>query len=80
MGDEAGQIRPHLQALHDALATADRPATVSTWLDGAAPAILRRLDAERELTHTALDELPTGKPVEHLRSILVAIGALPGPG
>ena len=37
---------------------------------------MRRL-AGKELTHRALDELPAGKTVEHLRSVLVAIGTLP---
>ena len=31
---------------------------------------MRRL-AGKELTHRALDELPAGKTVEHLRSVLV---------
>ena len=37
---------------------------------------MRRL-AGKELTHRALDELPAGKTVEHLRSVLVATGTLP---
>jgi hypothetical protein len=76
--DETGEIRPELQALYQALAAAERPSTVATWLDrSAAPQILRRLDAGQQLTHQVLDELPAGKPVEHLRSVLVAIGTLP---
>ena len=70
------QIRPGLQALYPALAAADRPATVKAWLNKSAPAIVREL-AGKELTHRALDELPAGKTVEHLRSVLVAIGTLP---
>ncbi|GEC10633.1 hypothetical protein SSP24_82880 [Streptomyces spinoverrucosus] len=31
----------------------------------------------RHLTHEALDELPEGKVVEHIRSVLVATPALP---
>jgi hypothetical protein len=78
LGDERGQIRPHLSALYDALAGAERPATVASWLKkSAAPAILRGLHTEDELTHQTLDELPAGKPVEHLRAVLVAIGTLP---
>ena len=51
---------------------------MANWLDrSAAPAILSGLEAGRQLTHQALDELPGGKPVEHLRSVLVAIGTLP---
>jgi hypothetical protein len=77
LGDQASQIRPELQALHQALVTADRPGTVETWLNrSAAPAIVHEL-AGKELTHRALDELPAGKTVEHLRSVLVAIGTLP---
>jgi hypothetical protein len=65
------QIRPELQALYPALAAADRPATIEAWLNkSAAPAIVREL-AGKELTHRALDELPAGKTVEHLRSVLV---------
>jgi len=64
------QIRPELQAPYPALAAADRPATVEAWLNrSAVPAIVRRL-AGKELTHRALDELPAGKTVEHLRSAL----------
>ncbi len=79
LGDERGEIRPQLQALHHALTTTERPGTVAAWLDkSAAPAILRDLQAgTRPLTHATLDELPAGKPVEHLRSVLVAIGTLP---
>jgi hypothetical protein len=77
LGDENCQIRPHLQALHDALAATDRTNTVAAWLDSASAAVLRSLDAGDRLTHAALDELPDSKPVEHLRSVLVAIGSLP---
>jgi hypothetical protein len=77
LGSQTGGIRPDLQALYHALATAERPATVEAWLNkSAAPAILREL-AGKELTHCALDELPEGKPVEHLRAVLVALGTLP---
>jgi hypothetical protein len=77
LADEAGRIRPHLQALHDALAATDRTGTVTAWLDSASASVLHDLDAGERLTHAALDELPDGKPVEHLRSVLVAIGSLP---
>ncbi|SPL88396.1 unnamed protein product [[Actinomadura] parvosata subsp. kistnae] len=78
LGDASGQIRPHLAALYQALAHAERPGTVTAWLDrSAAPAILRELHAEVEITHSTLDALSPGKPVEHLRSVLVAIGTLP---
>jgi hypothetical protein len=63
--------------LHDALAATDRTNTVAAWLDSGSDGVLRDLDAADRLTHAALDELPDGKPVEHLRSVLVAIGSLP---
>ena len=74
-----GRIRPELQALHQTLATVDRPATVLHWLARNAPRmVLADLAAgRRPLTHAALDELPASKPLAHLRSVLVATGALP---
>jgi hypothetical protein len=79
LSDDSGTIRPALQALHDNLADCERPTTVMSWLDkSTAPAILRELgQGRRPLTHAALDELPDGKPVRHLRTILVATGTLP---
>jgi hypothetical protein len=56
------------------LAATDRTNTVAAWLDSASAGVLRGLDAGDQVTHAALDELPDGKPVEHLRSVLVAIG------
>jgi len=79
LGGDDGEIRPQLRALHDALAATPRPDTVAAWLDtSAAPSILRDLEAQkRPLSHQLLDELPAGKTVEHLRSVLVAIATLP---
>ncbi|MBR7836960.1 hypothetical protein KDL01_27025 [Actinospica durhamensis] len=79
LGDHNGQIRPDLQEIYQALATTPRPHTAAGWLaKSAAPRILREIkDGDKPLTHTTLDELPSGKTVEHLRSVLVAIGTLP---
>ena len=79
LADQSGEIRPALHTFYDNLANYERPTTVLRWLDQSrAPAILRELSAgRRPLTHAALDELADGKPVTHLRSILVATGALP---
>jgi hypothetical protein len=79
LADEHGQIRPDLQALHQALTTTSRPGTVTAWLDrSTAPAILRDLrTGNHPLTHQGLDELPDGRPLEHLRAVLVAVGTLP---
>src|SRR6266511_3099177 len=79
LGDEQGQIRPELAALHRSLASADYPDTVLRWLDRpTGPAIVRELAiGARPLSHAALDELSDSKPLEHLRAMLVATGALP---
>ena len=79
LADQSGEIRSALHTFYDNLANYERPTTVLRWLDQSrAPDILRELSAgRRPLTHAALDELADGKPVTHLRSILVATGALP---
>jgi hypothetical protein len=78
LADSAGNVRPELQILHQTLATTDRPAAVLAWLSSGTPqAMLTELAAGlRPLTHAALDELPASKPLTHLRSVLVATGAL----
>jgi hypothetical protein len=78
--DNDGTIRPQRLDLYRALIATDRPDTVAAWLDrGGAPGILRQLDEAgfAALSHEALDHLAAGKPVAHLRSVLVAIGVLP---
>ncbi|MFD7163720.1 site-specific integrase [Streptomyces violascens] len=72
-------IPPKLQALHDALAGTERAATGLRWLSGGiVSTVLSDLGSgRRPLTHEALDELPEGKVVEHIRSVLVATGVLP---
>ncbi len=76
--DGTGAIHPRLQALHDNLTGHDRPDTVLDWLNkNTAAALLRQLAAgDRALTHAALDELPDSKTTRHLRTVLVATGAL----
>ncbi|MDT5054959.1 MAG: hypothetical protein QOF66_3325 [Mycobacterium sp.] len=77
--DRTGEIHPKLRNLHDNLTTHDRPGTVLAWLSkDTASRIVRELaSGERPLSHAALDELPDTKPLRHLRSVLVATGALP---
>ncbi|HZK35967.1 MAG TPA: hypothetical protein VFC57_03285 [Aeromicrobium sp.] len=79
LGDNAGQIRPQLQVLHDNLANHDRPETVLAWLNNHRTSqILGELAAgQRALTHGGLDELPDAKGLRHLRAVLVATGVLP---
>ncbi|MFF1345956.1 hypothetical protein ACFVZJ_08140 [Streptomyces sp. NPDC058322] len=75
----SGSISSKLQALHHALAGTERAGTALRWLSGGiVSTVLSDLGSgRRPLTHEALDELPEGKVVEHIRSVLVATGALP---
>ena len=74
-----GAIRPELVALFENLAAVDRPATVLGWLARSdAVAVLGKIGSgEVTLNHDALDALSAGKPLEHLRAVLVSTGALP---
>ena len=77
LADDTGTIPADREALYRVLAATQRPGTLSAWLDrSSAPQMLREL-AGRAITHQTLDELPTGKTVEHLRSILIAAEILP---
>lgn len=79
LADNTGSISPKLQSLHDALADTERAGTAMRWLSkGIVSTVLSDLGSgRRPLTHEALDELPEGKVVEHIRSVLVATEALP---
>ncbi|GAA3541713.1 hypothetical protein GCM10022222_26730 [Amycolatopsis ultiminotia] len=79
LADASGAIRPELQVLHDTLANISRPATALNWLKhNTVRTVLAELAAgQRSVSHAALDELPPSKPLEHLRTVLVATGALP---
>lgn len=81
-GDLAGLLRPdrHPQAapLIDALCSADRPASIRTWLRGPAAGLLTGLgDGSIGYTHDAFDALQPDRAAEHLRAILVQAGVLP---
>jgi hypothetical protein len=79
LADAAGEVRPELQTLYQALAGVDRPATALSWLSrNTATSVLSELaSGARPLSHAALDELPSAKTLAHLRSVLVATQALP---
>jgi len=80
IGDEAARIRADLAPLHLALTGAERPDMAMAWLNRPkVREILSRIGGDsRPLTYEILDELPPGKTLDHLRSVLVAAGALPG--
>ncbi|MDX3777010.1 site-specific integrase [Streptomyces europaeiscabiei] len=79
LADDASSIPSKLQPLHDALAGTERAGTAMRWLSqGIVSTVLSDLGSgRRPLTHEALDELPEGKVVEHIRSVLVATEVLP---
>lgn len=74
-----GRVRAGLQDLQQALAGIDRPENALGWLRRPkVRALLTELAAgQHPLTHAVLDELPASKTLTHLRSVLVATGALP---
>lgn len=74
----SGQIMAPLVKLRDSMLEV-RPETTLEWLrKPAVSGMLADLGSGRlALSHDALDALALGKPVEHLRSVLVSTGALP---
>ena len=74
-----GLISDSLAPQHHALTVVERPSTVRAWLDlPPVRTLLAGLSRDhRPLTHEILDEFPAGKTLAHLRSVLVATGALP---
>ena len=80
LGDAGGVVPAELELVHRTLAATDPPRAGLKWLArSSAAAVLADLGAgTRLLSHQALDELLPDKAVDHLRSILVAAGCLPG--
>ncbi len=69
LADDIGSIPPRLQPIHDALAGTERAGTTMRWLSKRiVSTVLSDLGSgRRHLTHEALDELPEGEVVEHIR-------------
>jgi hypothetical protein len=73
-----GTAAPELDRLREALVGVDRPDLMLDWLKKAGVRrTLQAVAARRVVTHEALDMLPPGRTLVHLRSMLVAAGALP---
>ena len=73
-----GTTAPELDRLRETLAGVDRPDLMLDWLKTpAARRILQAVAASGAVTHEALDALPPGRALAHVRSMLVAAGALP---
>ncbi|WP_055632853.1 hypothetical protein [Streptomyces griseoruber] len=79
LGDATGALRPELAPFHEALTSAERPDVAIAWISRSkARDLLEHIGRdERPVTHEVLDELPPGKVLAHLRSVLVATGTLP---
>lgn len=79
LADADGAIRPELQTLADNLANYERPSTVLRWLtQPTVRTVLAELaTGQRALNHDVLDEVADTQQLRHLRSVLVATGALP---
>ncbi|MFJ2094646.1 hypothetical protein ACIOEW_36125 [Streptomyces sp. NPDC087901] len=79
LGDSTGTIRQDLVPLYEALSGAERPTSTMFWLSSSKVSILLQQIGrdERPVTHETLDELPASKVLAHLRSVMVATGALP---
>jgi hypothetical protein len=79
LAGQDGHVRAGLAPLRHALTGVPRPVTAMARLSR--PAVTRLLTEiaadHRPLTHDVLDELPTGKTLDHLRAVLVAGGMLP---
>jgi len=75
----ADALAAPLAVLRGAILAADNPTRVRTWLRAsAAGKVLASVAAgETALTHTALDAFGADHSVMHLRSLLVAVAALP---
>jgi hypothetical protein len=75
-----GTVSPQLQPVVAALAAAQRPRSVISWL-GHSPsvAVLARLAAAtgEAISHERLDELPPGRNEYYIRQLLITTGVLP---
>jgi hypothetical protein len=73
-----GTAAPELDRFREALVRIDRPDLMLDWLKKVGVRrTLQATAAHRAITHEALDTLPPGRTFAHVRSMLVAAGALP---
>lgn len=72
-------IAPELAPFHEALTSAERPDSALAWISRSQVRdLLERIGRdEHPVTHDSLDDVPPGKVLAHLRSVLVATGVLP---
>ena len=74
-----GAAAPALEQLRQTLVGVDRPDHAIDWLNKPGVRVTLRAVAAvgHAITHEALDTMPPGRSLEHLRCMLVASGALP---
>ena len=73
-----GAAAPELDRLREALVRVDRPDLMLDWLKSSGVrSTLQAVAARGAITHEALDALPPGRTLVHVRSMLVAAAALP---
>ncbi|MFF8609522.1 hypothetical protein ACF06X_26705 [Streptomyces sp. NPDC015346] len=79
LGVDGATIPLALRDVHSALAGAGRPRRVLHWLTrSGVPTLLSQLaDAEEQLTHQHLDDLPNTPTTRYVRDVLVAAAVLP---
>jgi hypothetical protein len=79
LDDGTGQVSPPMRSLLDTVLSTVRPKSGLQWLrDPRVPGLLAGLATGAiPLTHEALHGLPDWRMVSHLRSLLMACGALP---
>lgn len=78
-GCSAPEGNPPAGRLIDALCAVDRPESILRWIASrrARPLLEGLGDGSIGYSHDALDALPPGKHIDHLRSVLIAAGCLP---
>ncbi len=76
-----GQIHTRLRPVFDELVDSERPQTGLWWLrkkPGIGPRLLEQMArSEIEISHDTFRGLPSDRPHDYLRSLLVAVGVLP---
>jgi len=73
-----GAIAPELDRLREALVRVDRPDYMLDWVHKPhVRPVLQSIASGQATTHEALDALPPGGTLDHMRAMMVATGVLP---
>ena len=78
LASPGGTIPPELDRLREALVRVDRPDHMLDWLHKPrVRPVLKSITSRQATTHEALDGLPPGGTLDHVRAMMVAVGVLP---